>query len=387
MTNHENSASHWPVLEKLPAFLQQAWENSAFRKPTEIQKQAIPPIREGKDVLAEAPTGSGKTLAYLFPVLQKIDPDKKATQAVILASSRELVMQIHEEMQLWNAGSGISSATMIGGANMKRQLDKLKKHPRVIIGTPGRVHELIKKKKLKMHEVKTIVLDEGDQLLAPEHKVTMEDIIKSTLAERQLLLFSATLPEASELEAKRLMNDPEVIRVGTENEKPAVEHGYLITDARKKVDTLKRLTVIDAFKGLVFVRDIGNLDVLAEKLRFKGLSVGVIHGDSKKEDRVKTLKAFREGKLALLLATDVAARGLDIASLRYVINYDLPKEASQYVHRAGRTGRLGSSEDGTVISLITGDDIKKLERISKELDMDIVEKKMYKGELVDADEY
>ncbi|GGC79063.1 putative ATP-dependent RNA helicase YfmL [Thalassobacillus devorans] len=384
MENHENSASTWPLLDTLAPFLQQAWENSKFQKPTEIQKQAIPQVLEGKDVLAEAPTGSGKTLAYLFPVLQKIDPDKKDTQAVILASSRELVMQIHEELQTWSAGSGISSATLIGGANIKRQLDKLKKHPRVIIGTPGRVHELIKKKKLKMHEVKTLVLDEGDQLLAPEHKGTLEDIIKSTLAERQLLLFSATLPKVSELEAQRLMNDPEIVRVGTEAEKPDVDHGYLITDARKKVDTLKRLTVIEAFKGLVFVRDIGNLDVLAEKLRFKGLSVGVIHGDSKKEDRVKTLKAFREEKLALLLATDVAARGLDIPSLKYVINYDLPDETSQYVHRAGRTGRVGSPVDGSVISLVTGDDIKKIVKISKELNIDITEKQMYRGELIDA---
>ncbi|MFG6120819.1 MULTISPECIES: DEAD/DEAH box helicase [Thalassobacillus] len=384
MANHENSASTWPLLDTLAPFLQQAWENSKFQKPTEIQKQAIPPILEGKDVLAEAPTGSGKTLAYLFPVLQKIDPEKKDTQAVILASSRELVMQIHEEMQVWSAGSGISSATLIGGANIKRQLDKLKKHPRIIIGTPGRVHELIKKKKLKMHEVKTLVLDEGDQLLAPEHKGTLEDIIKSTLADRQLLLFSATLPKVSELEAQRLMKDPEIVRVGTESEKPDVDHGYLITDARKKVDTLKRLTVIEAFRGLVFVRDIGNLNVLAEKLRFKGLSIGVIHGDSKKEDRVKTLKAFREEKLALLLATDVAARGLDIPSLKYVINYDLPDETSQYVHRAGRTGRVGSPVDGNVISLVTGDDIKKIVKISKELNIDITEKQMYHGELIDA---
>ncbi|SDJ81795.1 DEAD/DEAH box helicase [Sediminibacillus albus] len=367
-------------------FMEAAWDKSEFSEPTAIQLKAVPKILEGKDVIAESPTGSGKTLAYILPLLQKIDPDKKHVQAVILASSHELVMQIHQEIQSWAAGSGIGSASLIGGANIKRQLEKLKKRPQIVAGTPGRIQELINKKKLKMHEVKTLVLDEADQLLVPEHQKTVEAIIKSTLTERQLLVFSATISETVEQSAKQLMDNPEVIRIGKEEiETPPVDHMYLVAEPREKLEVLRKLIRgTDEMKALAFGNDIGNLTVLAEKLEYKGISAGVLHGDSKKQERAKTINGFRAGTIELVLATDVAARGLDIKDITHIINIDLPATVDQYIHRAGRIGRLGTA-GGSVISIITAHEEKQLRKYSKELNIELIKKTIFRGRLQNAD--
>ncbi|WP_258871512.1 DEAD/DEAH box helicase family protein, partial [Halobacillus trueperi] len=164
--------------EELSPSTKEAWQVSGYESLTKVQEQAIPFILQGTDVVAEAPTGSGKTLAYLLPLIEKVDPEQKHTQVLIMASSHELVMQIHQEVQTWTKGSGISSMTMIGGANIKRQMDKLKKKPHIVVGTPGRVYELLQKKKLKAHEIKAVIMDEADQLLVPEHIHTVEDVLK-----------------------------------------------------------------------------------------------------------------------------------------------------------------------------------------------------------------
>lgn len=365
------------------AFLQEAWQVSGFKEPTAIQIRTISLIGQGRDIIAEAPTGSGKTLAYLLPLLQKIDATKKQAQVVILASSHELVMQIHQEIQKWAKGSGITSVSLIGGANVNRQIDKLKKKPQIVAGTPGRVLELINKKKIKMHEVQSLVLDEADQLIVPEHIGTVENIMKSTLKERQLLLFSATLPQAMEDIALPYMKEPIVIRVQeSETNKPKVDHVYLICEAREKMDLLKKVTNITGSKVLAFMRDIGNLSVLAEKLTYKGLTVGILHSDTGKEQRAKALKTFRSADNALLLATDVAARGLDIEDLTYVVNVDMPRDITQYKHRAGRTGRLGSA-GGTVVSLIEAHQLKQLRKFADEFGVELQEKVFYAGKLAD----
>lgn len=368
--------------ENMKPFLQEAWNISGFGAPTVIQEKTSMLIGEGRDIIAEAPTGSGKTVAYLLPLLQKIDATKKQIQVVILASSHELVMQIHQEIQKWSKGSGITSASLIGGANITRQIDKLKKKPQIVAGTPGRVLELINRKKVKMHEVQTLVLDEADQLIVPEHMGTVENILKGTLKERQLLLFSATLPRAMEEIALPLMKDPAVIRVQeTETNKPKVDHVYLLCEAREKMELLRKMTNIPDSKALAFMRDIGNLSVLADKLVYAGLAVGVLHSDTGKEQRAKALKTFRTSDNALLLATDVAARGLDIDELTYVVNVDLPKDITQYQHRAGRTGRLGST-GGTVVSLIEAYELKQLRKLVEPFDVELQEKVLYGGKLV-----
>jgi superfamily II DNA/RNA helicase len=371
-------------LQELEPFIQSNWSKAEFMNPTAIQVKAVPQILEGKDVIAESPTGTGKTLAYVLPLLNKIDVNRKAAQVVILAPSRELVMQIFDEVKKWSEGSGLTSASFIGGANVKRQVDKLKKSPQIILGTPGRISELIKMKKLKMHEVKTIVLDEGDQLLIPEHKKTIQDIVKTTLNERQVVLFSATLNESTESKARDLMKkDPEIIKVGKE-EVPTgkVDHVYLVCEQREKTLILEKLVKNIPMKALGFVKDIGNLSVLGEKLDYKGVDVHLLHSDTKKEEREAALKSLRTEKQGLLLATDVAARGLDIAELTHVIHYDLPSTSSQYVHRSGRTGRQGAS--GTVVSIVTEREERELKKLAKELNITVTKNELYRGELAEV---
>ncbi|MCM3585507.1 DEAD/DEAH box helicase [Mesobacillus maritimus] len=378
MTENQN------LISELKPFIQEAWSKAEFSTLTDVQAQTIPLIVAGHDVIAESPTGTGKTLAYLLPVLNKINPEKRNTQAVILASSQELVMQILSEVQKWGTGSGITSTSIIGGANPKRQLEKLKKSPNLIVGTPGRVMELIKQKKIKMHEVKTIVLDEGDQLLTAEHRNTIEAIVKSTLADtRQVLLFSATLPNHSEKEARNLTKDPEVIKIKQDSTIASgkVEHIYFISEQRDKIKILEKLSRLDMFKGLVFMKDIGNLQVATEKLNFKDIPAMMLHSELTKQQRQANLKQFREGKNEMLIVTDIAARGLDIKGVTHVVHYDFPRDPEQYIHRSGRTGRFGA--EGTVISIVNEREERDLKKFCKELGVTPQLKEFYSGKIVD----
>ncbi|USK85636.1 DEAD/DEAH box helicase [Peribacillus asahii] len=371
------------LLEKMKPFIQQAWNKSGFAQATPIQLKAIPQIMEGKDVIAESPTGTGKTLAYLLPLLEKIDPDQSSPQALILASSRELVMQINEEVRIWSQGSSINGAAFIGGANVKRQLEKLKKRPQIIAGTPGRIQELITQKKLKMHEVKTIVLDEGDQLLVPEHLTTIRNIVKTTLKDRQVMMFSATLPQEIEQAARTFMNEPVTIKVDkSEKMQSKVDHMYFVVEKRDKFKILEKISRLEGMKGLAFINDIGELNVIGEKLKYKEVEVGLLHGESNKVDREKALRKLKSGKHPLLLATDVAARGLDIKGLTTVIHVDLANSIDQYVHRSGRTGRAGA--DGTVMSIVTEREERELKKIARELELSLQKKEFYAGQIVDA---
>ncbi|MEY8188310.1 DEAD/DEAH box helicase [Peribacillus simplex] len=363
------------------AYIQEVWKKSGFGQLTPIQTKAIPVIVEGKDIMAESPTGTGKTLAYLLPLLEKVDPEKKSPQALILASSRELVMQINEEIRIWSEGSGITGAAFIGGANVKRQLDKLKKRPQVIAGTPGRIYELIAQKKLKMHEVKTIVLDEGDQLITPEHMGTINNIIKTTLKDRQIMVFSATLPEETEKAARGFMNEPVMIKVDKhEKMESKVDHLYFVVERREKSKILEKITRIKDVKALAFLNDIAELSVLHEKLSYKGIEMGVLHGESNKFDREKALRKLRSGKSPMLIATDVAARGLDIKGLTAVVHIDMADNIEQYIHRSGRTGRAGA--DGTVISIVTEREERELKKMARELEIPLTRVTFYGGNIV-----
>lgn len=371
------------MLPTLKPFLQKAWEKAGFQTPTSIQEGTMPLILEGRDLIAESPTGTGKTLAYLLPVLNKINTESQNIQAVVLASSQELVMQVFGEFQKWSEGSGIRGASFIGGANVKRQLEKIKKRPQIIFGTPGRLLELIKQKKLKMHEVKTIILDEADQLLVPEHAETVRNIIKSTLQDRQVILFSATLKQEVEGAAKGFMKDPEVIRIKKDEKitEGTVEHIFFLGEKRDKMKLLEKIARLDGIKALAFINDIAEISVAAAKLNYKELSVGFLHSDLNKVERQRALKAFREGEIKMLIATDVAARGLDIQEVTHVVHLDFPKDITQYVHRSGRTGRMGAS--GTVISLVTEREERELKRFARELEIPVQKRIFYKGQITD----
>ncbi|EKN69997.1 ATP-dependent RNA helicase [Neobacillus bataviensis LMG 21833] len=374
------------MLNTLKPFLQEAWEKSGFEQPTSIQEAAIPMILEGKDVIAESPTGTGKTLAYLLPLLNKIDANVPSLQAVVLASSQELVMQVYQEFQKWSEGSGIRGTSIIGGANLKRQLEKLKKRPHVIFATPGRLLELIKQKKVKMHEIKMVVLDEGDQLLIPEHLHTVQNIVKSTMSDRQVVLFSATMKQATEKLAKEMTTEPEVLRIEKDEMASSgeVEHIYFSCEPRDKIKLIEKITRLDDSKSLAFINDIGEIQVFKEKLLFKELSIGVLHSDMKKLERQAALKAFRDGKMKMLIATDIAARGLDIQGVTHVVQIDSPKDISQYVHRSGRTGRMGAN--GTIISLVTEREERELKRYCRELNIPLHKRVFYQGKIVDEEQ-
>ncbi|TDQ42823.1 DEAD/DEAH box helicase [Aureibacillus halotolerans] len=370
---------------KSPSFIQNAWNEAHFTQFTHIQDQAIPRIEEGKDILAQAPAGSGKTLAYVLPILHGIQSDRPQAQAVILASSHELVMQILDVVQTWSKNSDIRAASFIGGTNVKRQLDKLKKKPHIIVGTPGRVHELIQLKKLKMHEVKTIVLDEGDQLLTKEHVPTVKAIVSSTLADRQVVLFSATLAEAAIAQAQTLMKEPSVLSVKHEALKPQNEYIYFAAERRDYIDVVRKLAQLKGIRAIVFLHQIGDVDMFKQKLSFKGIPCDALHSEADKQERAKAIQQLRSGKSALLLTTDVAARGIDIPDLTHVIQVGLPKDKEQYIHRAGRTGRVGANA-GTVVSIVNEYDVPRLKKLTAPLGQEPTRKQWWKGEIKDVEE-
>ncbi|WP_339164022.1 DEAD/DEAH box helicase [Siminovitchia sp. FSL W7-1587] len=372
-------------LHSLKPALQENWKKS-FTEPTPVQQRAIPSILEGKDVVAQSPTGTGKTVAYLLPILNRVDEEKEATQAVILAPSRELVMQIFEEIKAWSIGTGLTSVSLVGGANIKRQMEKLKKRPQLIVGTPGRIWELIQMKKLKMHEVKTIVLDEGDELLGKEHLDDVRRVVKSALNDRQLLLFSATALQDPDQVTAMLGREPERIVVDGELAVPSeIEHIYLLCEPREKINLLGKIAKMDGMKGLAFIRSIGNLHVIADKLSYEGVDLEILHSDMRKDERKKALQRLDSGDVSILLATDIAARGLDIKGISHVIHFDLAKDVEQYIHRSGRTGRMGKF--GTVVSLVSPRDERELQKYGKLLGIPLSKKRLYKGGFHPAKNY
>jgi superfamily II DNA/RNA helicase len=369
------------IIPTLPPYLQEAWEKSGFTNLTEIQANMIPKALEGENIIAEAPTGSGKTLAYLLPALKKVDVNIKHAQIVIVASSRELVMQISDEVQTWSNGSGINGIALIGGANVKRQLEKLKKKPQVIIATPGRLMELVQSKKIKMHEVKTVVLDEADQLFAKEHIKEIDDLMKAVMKDCQKIVCSATIPKHIEKQVKERMTSPSVIRIAMDlDHLERVDHTYLVAERRDKVKLLRKLVSMEGLYGLAFCNDINELETFAERLEFRGKNVGVLHGTTTKQEREKAISQFRSGAVPLLMATDVASRGLDIEGLTHVIQLDLANDIQQYVHRSGRTGRAGRS--GTVVSIVTEGEKERLLQIGEKLGLKMEAKTLSQGQLV-----
>lgn len=368
-------------LSSMKPFLKDAWEKAGFKQPTLIQKQSIPIIVEGKDIVAESPTGTGKTIAYLLPLLNKIDPNIQQIQVVILSPTRELAMQIHQVIQQFTNNSSIVGGAFIGGVDIKRQIERLKKNPQIVVGTPGRIQELIDKKKMKMHEVKTVVVDEIDQMIMQRLTHDIKMVIQATLKERQVLFFSATILDEVKAFATQVMADPNFIKIEREKNE-AVDHIYFVSDRRDKVEVLRRIYRMDEdMKALIFINDAFHIDQLAEKFKYKKIPIGVLHSDASKKERASAIQQFRSGELPLLLATDIAARGMDIQGLTHVVHLDIPEKIEQYIHRSGRTGRMGAG--GTVISLVTPVEEKILLKYGKELKIQLNRKKLYSGAMID----
>lgn len=369
------------ILDTMPQYLQNAWDKSAFPSFTAIQEKMLPPALEGKNIIAEAPTGSGKTVAYLLPALKKLNKDVKQAQVLIVVSSRELAMQVLSEIQVWTEGSEFTSAALIGGANVKRQLDKLKKKPAVLVGTPGRLMELIDMKKLKLHEISTLILDEADQLFAKEHIAEVDRLLTVVQRDTQKIMVSATIPGRVEKLAREKLGKAETIRVQMDKQQlENMEHVYLLGDRRDKTKLFQKLVVIDNFYGIAFCNDRNELQTYAERLEFKSKQLAVLEGDTKKQEREAAMQKFRNREIPLLLATDVASRGLDLENLTHVVQLDLANDVHQYVHRAGRTARAGKS--GTVVSIVTKGELERLLQIAEVLGIKLEEKRLSHGQLV-----
>lgn len=370
-------------LQNLNETLQEKWAKANFTYEMPIQTQLIPHMLDGSDIVAESPTGTGKTLAFVLPILQKVNPSLKQTQALIIVPSQELGMQIVEVFREWTEGTDISVTQLIGGANMQRQIEKLKKKPQIVVGTPGRLQELMKSKKLKMHEIKIVVLDEGDQLLSREHRTTVKGLIDATM-ERQLVVASATITEEIELVAERLMKNPVRIQV-TAEEIPAkgeVIHSFVKTEIRDKTELLRRLSHLEGMRGLAFVNSLDQLLMKESKLTYRDAPIVSLHSEMKKDERKKALDDFKNGKVRILIATDVAARGLDISGLTHVIHVDVPHSIEQYLHRSGRTGRAG--KDGEVLTLLAYHDEKTYKKWTKELPSKPLQKVWHQGKLIEG---
>ncbi|NHN30277.1 DEAD/DEAH box helicase [Paenibacillus agricola] len=349
--------------------------------PSPIQQESIPIILSGKDVVAQSQTGSGKTLAYALPLLQKIDKSSKEVQAIIIVPTRELGFQIVQTLELLTEGSDIRIQGLIGGAALSRQIDKLKLRPQVVVGTPGRVMELLKLRKLSVHYVKIAVVDEVDQVFDLGSMQEVEAIFKGMQRGRQMLFFSATMPEPIQTVVSRWMQEPAYVQISPEQKtSETLQHFYFVCEDRDKIDTLRRMVrLYNMPAAIVFVNEIDNMAEVVEKLKFAGLSIEALYSEAGKQERAKVMQAFRAGKFQLLLATDIAARGLDIPHVTHVINFEPPIDADHYVHRVGRTGRMGKK--GTAISIITNKQRFIIEKFGKVLGCTMQEKEMAYGKI------
>ena len=336
-----------------------------FETPTPIQAECIPFILETTtDLIANAQTGTGKTAAFGLPILQQVDVENNSVQAIILSPTRELAIQISKDMQNYSSKMrGVKITTVYGGASIEPQITALKRGTHIVVGTPGRVLDLVKRKILKLQNVKWLVLDEADEMLNMGFKDDLDDILETTPETRQTLLFSATLPKGILQISKNYMTDPKQIAVAKANlGADDVEHHYYQVNARDKYAALKRIADINPnIYAITFCRTRRETKDIADKLMRDGYNADSLHGDLSQAQREHVMNRFRLRSVQILVATDVAARGLDVSELTHVINYSLPDDPEVYVHRSGRTGRAGNK--GISATIIHNRENRKLREI------------------------
>jgi ATP-dependent RNA helicase RhlE len=310
-----------------------------YTQPTQIQDAAIPELLDGKDVIGLANTGTGKTAAFLIPLINKVANDK-AQKVLIVAPTRELAVQIDQEFQQFSRLMGMFSAVCIGGVNIYPQFQKLRRQPQFVIGTPGRLRDLEEQRALNFADFQNIVLDEVDQMLDMGFVHEMRYIISRLSTPRQSLFFSATLPSNAQQIAGQLLRNPVKISVKSRETAANIDQEVMRTQGRAKIEILEELLKQDSYqKVLVFLRTKHGAEKVAESLYNRGVNVAAVHGNKSQNQRQRALDAFKRSQVQVLLATDVAARGLDIDDVTHVINFDLPASYEDYIHRIGRTGR------------------------------------------------
>ncbi len=360
--------------------------HEGITEPTPVQTQSAEVLMSGKDAFISSETGTGKTLAYLLPLLSRIDSGVPALQTMIIAPTHELSVQVHNQIQrlIQHSGLALRSQLLIGETPLKRQIEKLKKKPHVVVGSPGRMLELIKNRRLKVHTVKNIVIDEIDRLLIGEILETIRAIIKSTLKERQLIFVSATEQKECVREAESLASELVRVKAGSKRINPDIEHLYLVVEDRKKIDLLRKLIhAIKPQRAIVFVHRNERVDVLTDKLGHHKLKVAQIHKECTKLERKKALDDFRSGRCTVLISSDISSRGLDIKDVSHIFNLDIPTKKEDYIHRTGRTGRAGSS--GCAISLTTQQQVVLVQKHARNLKIKISEAQLIRGQVLEIE--
>ena len=330
---------------KLSAELLAEIDKAGFVEASPIQEQTIPLALEGKDVIGQAQTGTGKTAAFGLPTLEKIRTEEATIQALVIAPTRELAVQSQEELFRFGRSKGVKVRSVYGGSSIEKQIKALKSGAHIVVGTPGRLLDLIKRKALKLQDVETLILDEADEMLNMGFLEDIEAIISRVPESRQTLLFSATMPEAIKRIGVQFMKDPEHVKIAAkELTTELVDQYYIRVKEQEKFDTMTRLMDVEQPElSIVFGRTKRRVDELTRGLKIRGFRAEGIHGDLDQNKRLRVLRDFKNGNLDVLVATDVAARGLDISGVSHVYNYDIPQDPESYVHRIGRTGRAGQT--------------------------------------------
>ena len=338
-------------------------------EPTGIQAAALPVLTSGQDAHMRAETGSGKTLAYLLPLISRIDVARSETQILVLAPTHELAIQIQRVCTdlAQHSGLALRALLLIGATATARQIEKLKKKPHIAVGSSGRIRDLIQMGKLKAHTVRHLVIDEADRLLAPENIAAVREIVKAVPRSRQMVYVSAS--DTKESNQAMAEVSPALVQIQAAEAptvSPTVEHLYLVCEDRQKIDFVRKLWhALEPERAIVFVHKNERADVVSNKLAFHNLEVADLHAALDKRERQQAMEAFRSGQARLLIASDIAARGLDVKGVTHIFNLDVPTESRAYLHRVGRTGRAGAA--GTAITLMNETEVRLVKRYQTEL--------------------
>lgn len=354
---------------------------------TEIQRQTYKHIMDNRDIIACSSTGTGKTLAYLIPIINRLKSNTHNIQAVVLVPTAELAIQVNNTLKdiFAHMDNTLTSAALIGDVNISRQIDSIKSNkPAIIIGTPNRIHQLISNRKIKVHEVKTLVLDEADKLFDKTFIQDVEAIRKSLMKFTQVLLFSASVDKKTRTNTlcfKPIFIDINSNSGNTSQIPSTIKHISVISDRRERIETLRKIIkAVKPEKAIIFVNSKYDLEESLQKLEYHHYNVASIAGNKDNSAKKAAIENFRSGKIQLLIATDIAARGLQIDNIDTVINVNLPEDNKEYIHRCGRCGRNGNT--GTCISIITDNELNKIKSYQKAFHINIVNKRLYQGKLV-----
>ncbi|EZP76175.1 DEAD/DEAH box helicase [Parageobacillus genomosp. 1] len=367
-------------------FIMEAIKELRFYKPTEIQERIIPSILRGESVIGQSQTGTGKTHAYLLPIIEKIDPEREAVQAVITAPTRELATQIYHELlkitKFCPAGRQITARCFIGGTDKQKALEKLKIQPHIVVGTPGRINDLIRDQALNVHTATMLVVDEADLMLDMGFIVDVDQIAARMPKQLQMLVFSATIPEKLKPFLKKYMENPKYVHVAPKQvAAEKIEHVLVPLRSRDKVNLLHDMLVTyNPYLAIVFTNTKKMADELANSLMEKGLKIGVLHGDLSPRERKKMMKQIRDLEFQYIVATDLAARGIDIEGVSHVINYELPRDLQFYIHRVGRTARAGYT--GIAVTIYEPSDQDAIAKLEK-MGIEFLHRDLVRGEWVD----